>query len=136
MPDKRKMSDDETKKSDDAAASYSQTTKLIHGRKESKAWEFGHHLVPPVGASTTFRLDSTVRGAAGFAQFAQHERPDEHILIYDRLTEPNKGMLEEALADAEGAETAVAFASGMAAIAAAIRSAARLVKRRPCTHTP
>jgi O-acetylhomoserine/O-acetylserine sulfhydrylase-like pyridoxal-dependent enzyme len=42
------------------------------------------------------------------------------IYIYDRLDEPTRGMLEEHLADAEGGETAVTFATGMAAISAAL----------------
>jgi cystathionine beta-lyase/cystathionine gamma-synthase len=39
------------------------------------------------------------------------------IYIYDRLGEPNKDMLEENLAFAEGGDIAVTFASGMGAIA-------------------
>ena len=38
------------------------------------------------------------------------------IYIYDRLGEPNKDMLEQNLAYAEGGDIAVTFASGMAAI--------------------
>jgi cystathionine beta-lyase/cystathionine gamma-synthase len=38
------------------------------------------------------------------------------IYIYDRLGEPNKDMLEENLAYAEGGDIAVTFASGMAAV--------------------
>jgi cystathionine beta-lyase/cystathionine gamma-synthase len=91
----------------------------------SEAWEYGHHLVPPISTSATFRLDSLVRAAAAFAEYAQHERPDHHIYIYDRLREPNKDLLEEALADAEGGEMAVTFATGMAAISAAICTLAK-----------
>ena len=42
------------------------------------------------------------------------------IYIYDRLDEPTRGMLEENLAYAEGGETAICFATGMAAISAAL----------------
>ncbi len=47
---------------------------------------------------------------------------DSHvpIYIYDRLDEPTRGMLEENLAAAERGEMAICFASGMAAISAAI----------------
>ena len=47
------------------------------------------------------------------------------IYIYDRLDEPTRGMLEDNLAYAEGGETAVCFASGMAAINAALAVAVK-----------
>jgi len=109
---------------------------------QSEAWEYGHHLVPPISTSATFRLDSSVRGAAAFEEYAQHERPDHHIYIYDRLREPNKDLLEEALADVEGGEMAVTFATGMGAISAALCTLARagdhVVMHRTmygCTHS-
>jgi cystathionine beta-lyase/cystathionine gamma-synthase len=105
---------------DDSDRQYDPTTRLIHGRMRSEAWEYGHHLVPPISTSTTFRLDSTSRGAMGFEEFGHSEGPDHHIYIYDRLHEPNKDLLEERLATAEGGEVAVTFASGMAAISAVL----------------
>jgi len=99
---------------------YARESRLIHGRMQSEAWEYSHHLVPPISTSATFRLDSSMRGAAAFEEYAQHDRPDHHIYIYDRLREPNKDLLEEALADAEGGEMAVTFATGMGAISAAL----------------
>ncbi len=97
-------------------------SRLIHGENVTPKWDFSHHVVPPMPSSVTFRLSSAARGARGFAEFAQprsqrgRARP---IYIYDRLDEPIRGMLEENLAAAEGAATAVTFASGMAAVAAA-----------------
>lgn len=38
-------------------------TRLIHGKRESTNWDYSHHLVPPVSASATFKLDSVERGA-------------------------------------------------------------------------
>jgi len=105
---------------EDERKSYDPTTRLIHGNMRCESWEYGHHLVPPVSTSTTFRLDSTSRGAMGFEEYGHPEGPDHHIYIYDRLREPNKDMLEERLAAAEGGEVAVTYASGMAAISAAI----------------
>jgi len=94
---------------------------LIYGRMDDPLWDYSHHLLPPISASATFRLDSAQRGAQGFTEFAH--RTDEvnvktraPIYIYDRLGEPNKDMLEENLAYAEGGDIAVTFASGMAAI--------------------
>jgi methionine-gamma-lyase len=101
---------------------YSMSTHLIHGKYFSKKWDYKHHVTAPISSSTTFRLDSVERGAAGFMQFAHtHEFGDSApIFIYDRLGEPNKDMLEENLADVEHGETAVSFSSGMGAISAAL----------------
>ncbi|MBI2068151.1 MAG: aminotransferase class I/II-fold pyridoxal phosphate-dependent enzyme [Deltaproteobacteria bacterium] len=101
---------------------YKKATHLIHGKFHSKKWEYRHHVIPPLTASTAFRLDTSQRGAKGFFEFACDQTPQKRhlpIYIYDRLDEPTRGMLEENLAFAEGAEMAVAFASGMAAVAAA-----------------
>ena len=103
--------------------SYSIRTHLIHGNYESEHWDFDHHLIPPISASASYRLGSVHRGAQGFVEFASDEADVKGhipIYIYDRLDEPTRGMLEENLAYAEGGETAVAFATGMAAISAAL----------------
>jgi methionine-gamma-lyase len=105
------------------AADYALRTRLIHGKSKTPKWDYSHHLIPPITSSATFRLSSTQRGAKGFFEFAcdridtTREVP---IYIYDRLDEPTRGMLEEALATAEKGEHAVCFATGMAAITAAI----------------
>ncbi|MBI3949356.1 MAG: PLP-dependent transferase [Acidobacteria bacterium] len=102
---------------------YRMRTHLIHGNFESKHWEFNHHVIPPMSASAAYRLGSVHRGAQGFVEFASQEADLSGrmpIYIYDRLDEPTRGMLEENLAYAEGGETAVCFASGMAAISGAI----------------
>ena len=107
---------------------YRMRTHLIHGNFESKKWDYDHHVVPPISHSTTFRLSSVHRGAQGFVQFASaDEAMSGHIpiYIYDRLDEPTRSMLEENLAYAEGGEISVTFASGMAAISAALGSALR-----------
>lgn len=96
----------------------------VHGSAKTKAWEFSHHLVPPMTASTTFRLQSLKRGADGFQLFANPKkfenslRNNEPIWIYDRLEEPTTKMLEEQLSKMENGETAVSFSSGMGAISA------------------
>lgn len=99
------------------------TTRLIHGRMVSPHWNYHDHIVPPISASAAYRLESTARGAEGFLEFANPELnrgQRSPIYIYDRLDEPSRGMLEENLAAAHGAETCVTFATGMAAIAAAL----------------
>jgi cystathionine beta-lyase/cystathionine gamma-synthase len=107
---------------------YRLRTHLIHGNFESKKWDYNHHVVPPASHSTAFRLTSLERGAKGFVQFASaDEALSGHIpiYIYDRLDEPTRAMLEENLAYAEGGEICVTFASGMAAISAALGTALR-----------
>lgn len=98
-------------------------TRLIHGVQNTGRWEYNHHVVPPITASATYRLESAARGALGFEEFAEDTvDPKTHptIYIYDRLNEPTCGMLEDNLALAENGDVAVCFASGMAAISAAI----------------
>lgn len=98
-------------------------TRLIHGVSHTARWDYNHHVVPPMTASATFRLDSAERGAAGFEAFARGEGLDPHqqpIYIYDRLDEPTCGMLQDNLAAAECGEMALCFASGMAAISATL----------------
>jgi methionine-gamma-lyase len=104
---------------------YSVETRLIYGEMDDPRWDYSHHLLPPISSSATYRLDSAQRGAQGFMEFAH--KSDEvsvksraPIYIYDRLGEPNKDMLEENLAAAEGGDIAVSFASGMAAISAVL----------------
>lgn len=102
---------------------YKIRTRLIHGTSKTPKWDYTHHVVPPVTSSATFRLSSTQRGAQGFFEFACDKIDTKRhipIYIYDRLDEPTRGMLEENLANAEKGEMAVTFATGMAAISAAL----------------
>jgi methionine-gamma-lyase len=111
-----------------AETTYRLRSRLIHGRTHTDHWDYNHHVVPPMTASATFRLDSAERGAQGFIDFGNNVdvHPDHvHIHIYERLGEPNGEMLEENLAVAENGEMALSFASGMAAIAAVFCSLAQ-----------
>ena len=102
---------------------YRKETRLIHGKKRSPHWNYQDHIVPPISASVTYRLETTARGAEGFREFANPEFNREltaPIYIYDRLDEPTRGMLEENIEMAEGGECCVAFSTGMAAISAAL----------------
>ena len=113
-------------------------TRLIHGKSKTPKWDYSHHVIPPITSSATFRLSSAQRGAKGFFAFAcdtidtTREVP---IYIYDRLDEPTRGMLEDALATAEGGDAAVCFATGMAAITAAINSVVRTGDEVLAHHT-
>lgn len=97
-------------------------TRAIHGEFLSKSWEFSHHLIPPMTASTTFRLESLGRGAQGFSTFGASNQKEKPIWIYDRLEEPTTKMLEDQLALLEKGECAVTFGSGMGAIASTLLS--------------
>lgn len=111
-------SNDKKKKISVDDSQYSMDTRLIYGKDVSDKWDYAHHVTAPISSSTTFRLDSVERGAQGFMQFANTEQfgDEAPILIYDRLGEPNKDILEENLALVEKGEMAVSFASGMGAI--------------------
>ena len=102
---------------------YRDRSVLIHGRFKSEKWDFQDHILPPITTAVSFRLRSAERGAEAFKQFANPDvdrLTEKPIYIYDRLDEPCVGLLEESLAFAEKGECAVAFATGMAAISAAI----------------
>ena len=103
---------------------YKPTTRLVHGPTHSAKWDFSHHVTPPLSSSTTYRLDSTDRGARGFTEFGRHVLDEGRppVYIYDRLDEPTRSILEGELCDAEGGECCVSFASGMAAISGAMGS--------------
>jgi methionine-gamma-lyase len=100
--------------------SYSIPTQLIYGESYTSTWDYQFHVVPPVTASSTFRLESAHRGAQGFEVFGNPVSSAEPIYVYDRMGEPNNDMLQQSLAIAEQAECAVTFASGMAAVHAAL----------------
>lgn len=103
---------------------YKQSTRLVHGPEHSAKWDFSHHVTPPLSSSTTYRLDSVRRGARGFQEFGHlvSDHGEAPIYIYDRLDEPTRSILEGELAEAEGGEACATFASGMAAISAAMSS--------------
>ncbi len=102
---------------------YRMATRLLYGKSYTTAWDYEHHVVPPMTTSSSFRLDSAARGAEGFANIGQKYADDpgvDQIYVYDRMGEPNSIMLQHVLAAAEGKEIAVTFATGMAAVSAAV----------------
>src|SRR6516164_7779998 len=100
---------------------YSIPTRLIYGKSLTQEWDYSHHVIPPITTSSSFRLDSAQRGAQGFGEIGQYsDLGSKPIYIYDRMGEPTVDMLQHALATAEEKEVAVAFATGMAAVHAAV----------------
>lgn len=67
----------------------------------------------PIYQSSTFVFDSAEQGARRFAG-------EEKGYIYTRLGNPTQTALEKKMADLEGSETAIAVASGMAAVSGVI----------------
>jgi methionine-gamma-lyase len=82
-------------------------TRAIHDGHDARS-ENGA-LVPPVYMTSTFAFDSAEQGAAMFTG----ELPGH---VYSRISNPTLDLLERRFAGLEGAEAAVAFASGMGAI--------------------
>ncbi len=95
------------------------TTRAVHaGREDLRA--LGVH-VPPIDLSSTYPIGDVAAGGAAYDQLASGQRPDgASTLVYQRLWNPTVDRFERALADLEGADEAVAYASGMAAVTATL----------------
>lgn len=94
-------------------------TTAVHAGREDLA-ALGVH-VPPIDLSTTYPLDGVVTGGESYELLATGGRPGpEDSLVYQRLWNPNVDRFERSVAQLEGGEGAVAFASGMAALAAVL----------------
>jgi methionine-gamma-lyase len=87
------------------------STRAIHGRPLPDAP--GRPVVQPIVSATTFSFETA-------AQFGRVMSEEEYGFLYTRLRNPTVEELNGVLADLEGAEAAQAFASGMAAITAAL----------------
>ncbi len=96
-------------------------------RPESLSMGYGYHpewsagaLKSPIFQTSTFVFETAEEGKRFFEVAAGLREPEEgeHVgLIYSRLNNPDLEILEDRLTLWDNAETALAFASGMAAIA-------------------
>ena len=94
-------------------------TTAVHAGREDLAARGVH--VPPIDLSTTYPLDSVVAGGASYERLATGGRPETgDSLVYQRLWNPNVDRFERSVAQLEAGDGAVAFASGMAALAAVL----------------
>lgn len=85
--------------------------------------ESGSH-VPTIDLSTTNPLPSVELGGLSYEELAGGaDLGAGRSAVYQRLWQPGVARFEEALAELEGTEGAVAFASGMAALAATLIAA-------------
>ncbi|KGN34906.1 cystathionine gamma-synthase [Knoellia sinensis KCTC 19936] len=101
-----------------AASSANDTTAVHAGREDLTA--LGLH-VPLIDLATTYPMPTIEAGGTAYDTIAAGERPDhESTLVYQRLWNPGVDRFERAVAGLEGAESAVAFASGMAALTAVL----------------
>ncbi|MEP6480371.1 MAG: PLP-dependent aspartate aminotransferase family protein [Rhodoglobus sp.] len=82
--------------------------------------EAGLH-VPPIDLATTYPLDSVESGGDSYEQLATGgDFLPGQSSVYARLWQPGVARFEDALAALEGAEGAVAFSTGMAALTAVL----------------
>ncbi len=93
-------------------------TLAIHGGRDG----MGEAHVPPIDLSTTYRTPDLVAASRSIDSMAQGESPGGSS-VYQRLHNPTVARFEEALALMEGAQSAVSFSSGMAAVTAALLAA-------------
>ncbi|WP_246846480.1 trans-sulfuration enzyme family protein [Humibacter ginsenosidimutans] len=97
-------------------------TRAVHAGMEGLA-EAGSH-VPPIDLSTTNPLPSVEAGGDSYENLATGGTlgPGDSA-VYQRLWQPGVARFERALADLEGTEESVAFATGMAALSACLMAA-------------
>lgn len=79
----------------------------------------GVHALP-LDLSTTNPLPTIDAGGASYESMATGGHPTEGGLVYQRLWNPTVARFEEAMATLEHTDAAVAFATGMAAVTAAV----------------
>jgi methionine-gamma-lyase len=92
-------------------------TLAVHAGREDFE-ELGVHA-PPLDLSTTYPTGPLADAAASMEALSRGHHPSGSF-IYARLHNPTVARYERALAALEGAEAAVAFASGMAALTAVL----------------
>lgn len=110
-------------------------TRAVHGGMTGLR-EAGTH-VPPIDLSTTNPLPGVDIGGLSYEELASgHDLAPGRSAVYQRLWQPGVARFEEALADLEGAEGAVAFASGMAALSAALIAIASVGMRHVVAVRP
>ena len=95
-------------------------TNAVHAGRADLG-ELGVHALP-LDLSTTNPLTSLAEANQSLDTMAHGGRP-QGTSVYARLHNPTVGRFEEALASLEGADEAVAFSSGMAAMTACLLAA-------------
>ena len=96
-------------------------TLAVHGGRDDFR-SLGVHA-PPLDLSTTYPVTSVDAAAASLDAMAAGGTPLAGQAIYARLHNPTVDRFERALAQLEGADAAVSFSSGMAALTACLMAA-------------
>ncbi|MFE2541788.1 trans-sulfuration enzyme family protein [Actinacidiphila glaucinigra] len=109
-------------------------TEAVHAGREDLA-DLGLHAVP-LDLSTTYPSRDSRAEAARLDDFAVTGAALTGPPVYSRLDNPTVARFETALARLEGAESAVAFASGMAALTAALLARASMGLRHVVAVRP
>ncbi|TDC80545.1 PLP-dependent transferase [Micromonospora sp. KC606] len=110
-------------------------TRAVHAGRDDLA-ALGVH-VPPIDLSTTNPLPGVDGGGETYELLAGGGTlPPGASAVYQRLWNPTVARFETALAELEGTAEAVAFASGMAALTAALLAATRDGKRHVVAVRP
>ena len=110
-------------------------TRAVHAGRRDLAG-LGIH-VPSIDLSTTSPLADVESGGDAYEALATGGRPipgGSHV--YARLWNPTVARFEDALAELEGGEEAVAFASGMAALTACLLAMSASGKRHVVAVRP
>jgi methionine-gamma-lyase len=93
-------------------------TRAVHGGRDG----LGQAHVPPIDLSTTYKIPDLEAATDSIDGMAEGGEPSGGS-IYQRLHNPTVARFEDALANLEGAESAVSFATGMASVTAALLAA-------------
>ncbi|GAB96346.1 methionine-gamma-lyase [Kineosphaera limosa] len=110
-------------------------TMAVHAGRDDLA-ELGVHALP-IDLSTTNPLPDLEHAGASYEAMAFGGRPPaDGSLVYQRLWNPTVARFEDALAQLEGADEAVAFSSGMAAMSAALLTTAESGRRHVVAVRP
>jgi methionine-gamma-lyase len=99
---------------------HSSHTTGVHAGRHDLADQGTH--APPLDRSTTYPIRDLDRGSESIESLSDGGRPKGNS-VYQRLHNPTVARFEEAMAEMEGAEAAVAFGSGMAAVTASLLAA-------------
>jgi methionine-gamma-lyase len=106
---------------------YAVDTRAVHAGRADLA-ELGVHALP-LDFSTTYPMHDQVAAGSALGAFADGAATAA-TPVYQRLYNPTTARFEQALAELEGTEAAVSFASGMAAITAVLQAACLMTERR------
>ena len=111
MPDKGKDSE-----------KYSMQTRMVHGDWKQMQIDYSRALVPPISSAVTYSMDTEVFGGKKPIEFLMELEDFSRLPFYhyQRFDDPTWSLLEHKIAAAEGGETALVFATGMAAVTAGL----------------